>query len=49
MLFTYVVKDRQMKLSEPIRKALDYMTEYATSSLRITEVADNVGLSRSYF
>ncbi|MBQ9168492.1 MAG: helix-turn-helix domain-containing protein [Oscillospiraceae bacterium] len=49
MLFTYVVKDRQMKLSEPIRKALDYMTEYATSSLRITEVADYVGLSRSYF
>ena len=48
-LFTYVLKDHQLKLSEPIKKALDYMNEYSSSPLQINEIANYVGLSRSYF
>ena len=48
-LFTYLVKNHQMKLSEPINKALSYMSENASQSLQVKEIADYVGLSRSYF
>ncbi len=48
-LFTYIIRDHQMKLSGPIRKALNFMSDNASSSLRINDVADYAGLSRSYF
>jgi AraC-like DNA-binding protein len=48
-LFTYIIKAHQLKLSAPIRKALDYINECSSEPLQINEVADYVGLSRSYF
>jgi len=48
-LFTYILKDHQLKMSESIKKALQYMYEYSYEPLQIQEIADYVGLSRSYF
>ncbi len=48
-LFTYVLMDHQMKQSPSIRKALEYISEHSNESLQVNEIADYVGLSRSYF
>lgn len=48
-LFTYVLMDHQSKQSPPIRKALEYINEHSSDSMQINEIANYVGLSRSYF
>lgn len=48
-LFTYIMKDHQQKLSDPVKTALAYMNEHSGEPLQINEIADYVGLSRSYF
>lgn len=48
-LFSELVKEHGRKLSPVIRKSLDYISENADQKLPISEIADYVGLSRSYF
>ena len=48
-LFTYILRDHQLMLSDPVKSALGYMSEHAGEPLQINEIADYVGLSRSYF
>ena len=49
LLFSDLVKEYSMKLSPAIRKALDYINENSSGQIQINEIADYVGLSRSYF
>ncbi|MBO7710015.1 MAG: AraC family transcriptional regulator [Lachnospiraceae bacterium] len=48
-LFTWMIRDHQLTLSGPIRKALDFMNDHVSERLKINDVADFAGLSRSYF
>ena len=48
-LFSGLVQDRSLKLSPAIKNALDYINEHASGQLQVNEIADCVGLSRSYF
>lgn len=49
ILFSDLVKEHSLKLSPPIRKALDYISENSMQHIQVNEIADYVGLSRSYF
>lgn len=48
-LFTYLMKDHQLKLSPPINKALNYICSNYSEPMQVAELADQVGLSRTYF
>ncbi|MDO5702917.1 MAG: AraC family transcriptional regulator, partial [Lachnospiraceae bacterium] len=48
-LFTYLLKDHRLKLSQPINKALNYMNSSYFEPIQVAALADQVGLSRAYF
>lgn len=49
MLYSDLANEHSRKLSPVIRKALNYMSENAAQQIQTHEIADYVGLSRSYF